>query len=78
MNKYYYCTPSKGFDTFLCGLGWFAIQMALLTAVARMVGKAVDFIFFNKKEKDSHSSPSEDEICTSCADRFKEVREIQK
>ena len=72
MNKYY-CTPNKGFDTFLCGLGWFAIQMALLTAVAKMVGKAVDFIFFNKKkEKDS---PSEDEVCNSCMDRFKEVRQ---
>ena len=72
MNKYYYCTPSKGFDTFLCGLGWFAIQMVLLIAVAKMVGKAIDFIFFKNKEKDS---PSEDEVCTSCADRFKEIRQ---
>ncbi len=70
MNKYYYCTPSKKFDVFLCAIGWLAIQLALITAVSEMVGKAVGMFMINKKD-----SSSDDEVCTSCVDRFKEVRQ---
>lgn len=70
-NKYYYCTPSKKFDSFLCTIGWLAIQMALIITVSEMVGRAVGMFMINNKK----DSPSEDEVCTSCADRFKEVRQ---
>ena len=70
--KHYYCTPSKKFDTFLCTLGWFAIQMALITAVSEMVGKVAGFLIDANAEKLSDGT-NEDEVCTSCADRFKEV-----
>ena len=63
MNKYYYCTPSKKFDTLLCTIGWFAIQIALVTAVSKVVGKVADMLI-SKKEKDSPS----DEVCTSYED----------
>lgn len=59
MNKRYYCTPSKKFDTLLCTIGWFAIQMALVTAVSKMAGKVAELIYKEKKD-----SPS-DEVCTS-------------
>ena len=72
MNKHYYCTSSKKFDTLLCTIGWFAIQMALITAVSKMVGKVADMFLINKEEKDS---PSDDEICTSCEDHSEEVRQ---
>lgn len=72
MNKYY-CTASKKFDTVLCAIGWFAIQMALLTAVSEMVGKAASFLI-DSKTSEKLSNGNEDEVCTSCADRFKEVK----
>ena len=63
MNKYY-CTPSKTFDTLLCTIGWFAIQMGLIATVSKMAGKIAELIY--KEEKDSHSD--DEKVCTSCED----------
>ena len=65
MNKYYYCTSNEKFDTLLCTIGWFAIQMTLITAVSKMAGKVAELIY--KEEKDSPS----DKVCTSCEDHSK-------
>lgn len=73
-KKRYYCTPSKGFDTFLCALGWLAIQMALIGAVSNMIGKAAAFLIDNASTSESEKLSVSDEICTSCEDRFKEVK----
>lgn len=65
MNKYYYRTSNEKFDTLLCTIGWFAIQMTLITAVSKMAGKVAELIY--KEEKDSPS----DKVCTSCEDHSK-------
>lgn len=74
MNRRYYCTASKKFDTFLCGLGWLAIQIALISAVSEMIGKVASFLI-DTNTSESFSGGNEDEVCASCADRFKEVRQ---
>ena len=65
MNKYYYRTSNEKFDTLLCTIGWFAIQMTLIAAVSKMAGKVAELIY--KEEKDSPS----DKVCTSCEDHTK-------
>ena len=55
MNKYYYRTPSKKFDTLLCTIGKFAIRVTLLIAVSKMVGQVADMLI-SKEEKDSPTS----------------------